>query len=83
MEHDKQDEQLSCAEPRVAAAAALHKRQAVAVGTAVTAGGDGGKPLAGDAVRRTHTVSASILYCETVRSASRVAIKDPRPLSLE
>eukprot|EP00966_Prymnesium_polylepis_P250798 5799166-Prymnesium_polylepis.1 len=45
MEHDEHDEQLSRAEPRVAAAAAPHKRQAVAAGTAV--GEVGGKPPGG------------------------------------
>ena len=48
MEHDEHDEQLSRAEPRVAAAAEPHKRRAVAAGTAVgVAVGEGGKPPAG------------------------------------
>ena len=51
VEHDEQDEQLPCAEPRVAVAAAPHKRRAVAAGTAVgVAVGVGGKPPAGDDV---------------------------------
>eukprot|EP00966_Prymnesium_polylepis_P208114 4820646-Prymnesium_polylepis.1 len=44
---DKQDKQLPCAEPRVAVAAAPHKRRAVAAVAAVETGGDGGKPPAG------------------------------------
>ena len=35
MEHDERDEHLACAAPRVAAAAAPHKRRAVAAGTDV------------------------------------------------
>ena len=44
------DEQLACAEPRVAAAAEPHKRRAVAAGTAVgvAVGVAGGKLPAGD-----------------------------------
>ena len=42
------DEQPPWSEPRVAAAAAPHKRRAVAAGTAVETGGQGGKPPAGD-----------------------------------
>ena len=38
---DEQDNQLPCTEPRVAAAAAPHKRQAVAAGTAVGVAGGG------------------------------------------
>ena len=50
MERNEQGEQLRCAEPRAAAAAAPHKRQAVAAGTAVgEAGGEGGKSPAGEA----------------------------------
>eukprot|EP00966_Prymnesium_polylepis_P312265 7215498-Prymnesium_polylepis.1 len=49
VEHDEHDEQLPCAEPRVAVAAALHKWRAVAAGTAVgVAVGVGGKLPAGD-----------------------------------
>ena len=48
MEMTENDEQPTSAEPRVAAAAAPHKRRAVAAGTAVETGGKGGKPPAGD-----------------------------------
>eukprot|EP00966_Prymnesium_polylepis_P021888 502949-Prymnesium_polylepis.1 len=47
MAHDERDEHPTSAEPRVAAAAAPHKRQAVGAETAVgEAIGDGGKPPA-------------------------------------
>jgi hypothetical protein len=49
METMAYDEHLASAEPRAAAAAAPHKRRAVAAGTAVGgAVGVGGTPLAGD-----------------------------------
>ena len=48
METTQIDEQPTSAAPRVAVAAAPHKRRAVAAGTAVETGGKGGKPPAGD-----------------------------------
>ena len=45
---DGDDEQPASAAPRVAAAAAPHKRRAVAAGTAIETGGKGGKLPAGD-----------------------------------
>ena len=48
MEQEEQEVMELQAEPRVAAAAGPHKRRAVAAGTAVKAGGEGGNPPEGD-----------------------------------